>query len=613
MDVEPSEYFSVLCSINCNVAKLACQFLNAKYPSSQQETIIYAVVVERKNVLFTGKAGTGKSFVIEEIVKQTNSLNAETDSNLNGNRHNCFLATQLTAMSGLASANINGRTLHSVLGIGDGSLPVEAMLKKINGKKDILMVWQKLKLLIVDEAGMMSGNLFTKLDWLAKKIRKEQSELPFGGIQLLFICDFFQLGPIFKNCGDKGRGENHFLQACNQLLLFECAAFTDCFPKIYELDKVFRQKEPKLINFLNKVRVGKIDDSVKNILHELERSLPIEEGIVPTRLFARNEDVNSENQKFLKELKTEMNSYRATNLGSAKKIEELKNSCMAEELLELKIGAQVIHLCNKKENGLVNGSRGVVIGFDPGPNRWPIVRFCNVFEPIETNNNGVNVNALNSALNLNNSNPITARLPNSIDKPQGSLDKPQGSLDKPQGRVITVRDHTWTLVNRAKKTFEAQRSQVPLKLAWALSIHKAQGMSIDRLEVHLKKIFTAGGAYVALSRATSLLGLRVANWSKASFSVCQKTLEWAKKHLKEFQPHQDNPLNNTHQVPVPAALGVGVGVGAGVGAGVGGTVPQGPKKPTSVYGANGSFQNKRKHEATSQFLSSKHQIVHINK
>ena len=375
---------------------------------------------EGRSLFVTGSAGSGKTVLLNRLIR------AAGDDGV-----------FRTAMTGLAALNIGGTTLHKFAGCGlargDADYLRKYMPLNARGR------WRDARVLFIDECSMLDAELFEKLDAVARSIRHEPGTL-FGGIQLVLVGDFFQLPPVSR----EGRAR----------MLFESDAFQG-IAKI-RLQRVFRQRQPELLDLLQAARVGRLEDRHLSLLQKLER--PIETpDLVPTQLYALNRMVDAENDRRLHgaECSGPPVSYEALNTGARADVEYLAKNCLASDPVVLRVGAQVIHIVNDQDHrNLVNGSRGVVQGFsDDG---YPLVRFRG--------------------------------LPG----------------------VKEIRMHTWNYKPNPKRDFvAASRSQIPLKLAWALSIHKSQGMSIDCLEVFLDDCFEAGHAYVALSRCTSLEGLRV--------------------------------------------------------------------------------------------------------
>jgi len=350
------------------------------------------------------------------------------------------------------------------------------------------------------QVSMLHGSLLSKLDAIAKHV-KNQPYLPFGGVQLIFTGDFFQLPPVSR--GRQGGDHDYaFLHPVWQELF---GPGRGC---CYELSKVFRQAEEPLVALLNDVRYGKASAGSLRLLRELGRELQPPEGIEPTLLFATNERVDRMNQKKLESLAgKEEHVFEATDTGVEPFLGQLRKSCLAEQKvrsrgplppqhiefffsstthlflpllppslpspssssflpqLRLREGAQVMLLKNiNPGQGLVNGAKGRLVGFTHDEEHLPIVEFAS-------------------------------------------------------GVRQSVAPEEWAVETseRGRTVKKAARVQVPLKLGWAMTIHKSQGMGLEWLEVKLDDVFEEGQAYVALSRAIKLAGLRVVAFRQ----VCQ--------------------------------------------------------------------------------------------
>ena len=224
------------------------------------------------------------------------------------------------------------------------------------------------------------------------------------------------------------------------------AAWEELNPKVCYLTEQHRQQGDALLELLEAMRGGEL---MTRHVEALQSRLGQKPGAAAvTRLYAHNIDVEGINQRHLAAIQSDTKLYTMQTKGAAAKVEQLSKSVLAPEKLELKIGAEVMFVANNFQAGFVNGSRGRVVGFDDG---LPLVRLLS------------------------------------------------------SGREIKVEPHSWTLVEDNRK--RAEVSQLPLRLAWAITIHKSQGMSLDAAEIDLSKSFTPGMGYVALSRVRSLDGV----------------------------------------------------------------------------------------------------------
>ncbi|XP_055639285.1 ATP-dependent DNA helicase PIF1 [Toxorhynchites rutilus septentrionalis] len=323
-------------------------------------------------------------------------------------------------------------------------------------------IWRKCKRLIIDEISMVDGDYFEKIEAVARYVRK--SDKPFGGIQLILCGDFFQLPPVVK-IDRFARGVNSQDNDKGVRFCFQTKAWKECVQSMYELTVVHRQKDPEFIALLNSIRIGRVTPEIRDRLTLTSKQKIETEGILATQLCSHTNDADVINQSKLNNLTGEENTFYATDSDiHATKV--LDKQVQAPGKLVLKTGAQVMLLKNLNiAEGLVNGARGVVINYVQG---YPLVKF----------------------------------------KKRELLVKPETWAIKSAGGVI------WT------------RSQLPLKLAWAFSIHKSQGLTLDCVEMSLSKVFEAGQAYVALSRAQSLDSVRILDFDGKQVWANPKVLEF---------------------------------------------------------------------------------------
>ncbi|XP_015262074.1 PREDICTED: ATP-dependent DNA helicase PIF1 [Gekko japonicus] len=409
--------------------------MHSKATLTQEQSLVLNAVLSRKNVFFTGSAGTGKSYLLKKIV-------ASLPPN----------STYATASTGVAACHIGGTTLHAFAGIGSGKAPLHQCIE-LAQRSGVRLQWLNCQHLIIDEISMVDGEFFDKLEAVARTVRK--CEDPFGGIQLIICGDFLQLPPVSKSTEQS--------KFC-----FQAKSWQKCIHLSMELTKVQRQTDRDFISLLDAVRQGRCTEEVTKQLtataaHRVER-----DGILATQLCTHKDDVELTNAKQLRELSGEPRSFKAVDSDPVL-VKTLDAQCPVSSIIELKLGAQVMLTKNLDvSRGLVNGARGVVIGFETEGKGLPKVRFlCGITTVV-------------------------------------GLER--WVLKGPAGTHLT-------------------RQQLPLKLAWAISIHKSQGMSLDCVEISLARVFECGQAYVALSRARSLAGLRVLDFDpkvvKANSCVLQ--------------------------------------------------------------------------------------------
>lgn len=416
----------------------------------------------RRNVFVTGSAGTGKSHLLKYIVEVLQGRHKKPGDGVSKKKD---LVVGVCAPTGVAAVIVGGSTLHSFFGIGLGTGSRSNLLKKVNTNTGARTRIDETDVLIIDECSMLSADLLETLDMVARAIRKNGlfSDEPFGGMQVIAFGDFFQLPPVYRNDGSRDRSWRPF---CFDSPVWSELGLSE---NIVELQEVQRQDHEDFINLLNKVRNGGVEprdiwDLNEKCLVGPNNPLP-NDGILPTRLYVLNRDVDSENITRLRELDGKEVVCRASDywrqkmpMGTTASVKKKMKEALAMQMpdeLSLKVGAQVMLTRNKDlEKNLVNGSRGVVERFETNKdgNPVPIVRFdSGIITKIDT------------------------------------VESTKFNMDGGEGCLV--------------------RNQVPLKLAWAITIHKSQGSTLTRASLDISSAFEYGQCYVALSRVRSLEGL----------------------------------------------------------------------------------------------------------
>ncbi len=388
-----------------------------------------------QNVFLTGRAGAGKTYVLNKYIEYLKKNN---------------IPVAITASTGIAATHLSGTTIHSWSGIGIKDNISEADIKKLLKKTYLKKHYLGTSVLIIDEVSMLHAHQLDLVNQLCQIFRKDLR--PFGGMQIVLSGDFFQLPPVAKN---------------NQIAKFiiESDIWRSMSIRVCYLDEQFRQDDLNFINILNEIRSGHVSEASRNLLtQKIHQNFDF--YIKPTKLYTHNVDVDTINLVELGKIKKESKQYKMTHSGRKKIVEILKKSCLAPESLILKIGAKVMFLKNNFEVGVVNGTLGEVIGFDE------------------------------------------------------FTDRPKVKIKT--GKIISVKPDVWT-INEGEKTL-AEIRQFPLRLAWAITVHKSQGMSLDLAEIDLSKAFTPGMGYVALSRVRSLDGLKLNGFNSMALEVNSQIL-----------------------------------------------------------------------------------------
>jgi len=426
---------------------------------SPEQKIALQKYKDGNNVFITGPGGTGKSFLIKTI---------KADLEQREIKH------VVCGLTGCASVLLNccAKTIHSWSGIGLANGEIHEIVDKAIKNRKASENWKTTRVLIVDEVSMMSVKIFNALNKIGQTIRRCPSK-PFGGIQLVFIGDFFQLPPV-------GR----YTEPETTMFCFQSAYWFSTFSKENHvvLKTLFRQKDPVYIKVLDEVRQGVISEESVALLTQ-RTQVKCENS--PTKLFPRNADADRINQimymkitddEYKYDLKKRLNMQTYAESGKPIPVEILarcldlskeevdqhlelliENSKINKEL-RLKKGAFVMCLANLDiDSGICNGSQGTIIDFVVSTNgiKYPVVKFLN---------------------------GITMRIDSKIYQ---------------HGDYPTI-----------------GVEQLPLRLAWAFTIHKSQGITLDIADMDLgSNIFEYGQSYVGLSRVRSLEGLYLSGFN----------------------------------------------------------------------------------------------------
>ncbi len=439
-----------------------------------------------KNVFITGPAGSGKTYVVNQYIKYLKEHDVPVG---------------ITASTGIAATHMGGVTIHSWAGIGIKDRLTKDEINEIAEKKYINRKVVESRVLIIDEVSMLHHFRLDMIDRVLKQIKK--SEEPFGGLQVVLCGDFFQLPPVSR----MGEPIARFIYNSES---WKSSNFVVCY-----LHENFRQNDDAILNILNEIRDGEISDASReelkarykfkiesNIENEnvidigtecsdiTKESLTVVE-VEPTRLYTHNIDVDSVNERELNKVVEFEAIYEMTSKGKKPLIESLKKSCLASEFLKLKKGARVMCVKNNFDEGYVNGTLGVVVSC--GWNVNPVIRIS-------------------------------------------------GNANYPEGRMITIERSSWKIEDDGK--IIAEITQYPLRLAWAITVHKSQGMSLDAIEVDLSRAFEPGMGYVALSRVRTLAGLNILGINENAFRVNHEVLEYD-KHLRELSNKAESIIQYT--------------------------------------------------------------------
>ena len=432
---------------------------------NEQQQCVLEELEKGNNILITGPGGTGKTFLIHHIRKQLETSGKKV------------AITSLTGMAALLIGD-GARTIHSWSGLGIGNRTVEDYYNFILVKqKKTREAWRETDVLIIDEISMMSDDFFEKLNALAQLLRRDKK--PFGGIQLLCFGDFYQLPPI------------------NTKFVFESPLWNETLDSVVFLDKIYRQKDPIFQNMLNEIRAGTVSDETDTLLKTRLNIDFSQEEIQPTKIFTRRDMVDRVNTESLEKISGESKVYTLTTMGKVNSdsirnaLARMDSSSPYVERLELKIGAQVMLLTNLDiERGLVNGKLGIVKGFNEAHN----------YEAQITKNGKTQT--------------VQKLAHESVEV-----------LFKGHIHTTTISAHAWKLENNET----ISRNQIPLALAYAITIHKSQGATLDSAYIDIgPSVFEYGQAYVALSRVKSLDALYLHAYTRGAVRAHPKVVEYYK-------------------------------------------------------------------------------------
>jgi ATP-dependent exoDNAse (exonuclease V) alpha subunit len=417
------------------------------------------IMLAGHNAFLTGAAGAGKTHTLNEFIKIAKSQGKKV---------------AVTATTGIAATHLGGNTIHAWSGIGVlDHLPRHFFDKLSKSRREQIT---KANVLIIDEISMLHDYRLDLIEEICRVVR--ENDAPFGGLQVIFSGDFFQLPPVTRK--DERRNYDGIDEVFDENtpqteFAYNSRAWQKAEPAILYLNSQHRQNDDDFLDILNKIRQNKITRSDAEKIAKRYRA-NLAEGQEITELHTTNRDVDYINDKNMDDLPGDFYEFEMTHTGSENYVERLKKSCLAPELLRLKKGALVMALKNDPEQGFVNGSIGTIIDFTEEPFLNPVVKFRN-------------------------------------------------------GRTITVREVSWELRDGDKK--QASLTQIPLRPAYAITVHKSQGMTLDAAKLNLANVFEPGMGYVALSRVRSLDALSILGLHGKAFFVHPEVLTKDEEFRKE--------------------------------------------------------------------------------
>ena len=439
-----------------------------------------------QNVFLTGSAGSGKTYTLNQYIDYLRARR---------------VPVAVTASTGIAATHMNGTTIHSWSGIGIKDELTDRDLSNLSRKQFLADRLKDTAVLIIDEISMLHAKQINLVSQVLKHVRK--NDKAFGGIQVVVAGDFFQLPPI----GSKGESNR-------EKFAFMSEAWLDAKFHICYLSEQHRQVSEAanggldLDDILNQIRRQEVTFEA---ITALEATFDQNVDIKRTRLYTHNLNVNSINDKELAALEGEMMRFTATSTGDSKLVETLKKTVRTQDDLVLKVGAKVMFIKNNTELGVSNGTMGELIGF----------------AAVKINDDKDNSDDLIEDDSESTENDADKNIKGKGKKTTKDKDKPKVKKPSTQkmpvvrlnsGREVIAEPEEWIIEDETGDVL-ASYEQVPLCLAWAITIHKSQGMTLDAAEIDLSRTFELGQGYVALSRLKSLAGLQLLGMNDMSLQL----------------------------------------------------------------------------------------------
>lgn len=439
------------------------------------------------NVFLTGAPGAGKTYVLNQFVKQARQRGA---------------SVAVTASTGIAATHLNGQTIHSWSGVGVAQVMTDTLLKQIKTRRGKRI--RATDILVIDEISMMHAWLFDMVDQACRAVRR--SPKPFGGLQVVMSGDLFQLPPVSNTRRDRelvapppelvamreryakaGRNPNGFVT--------ESLIWPELNPVVCYLTEQHRQDTGQLLDVLTDIRQGTVTDTDRQALDTRIGVEPAGDDVAIS-LYPNNRQADALNDSKLAQINEPEHRFEAESSGQVSLIKRLKSTMLAPEILSLKVGAAVMALRNDTNQQYVNGSLGTVVDFvSTTEGEYPMVDFEN-------------------------------------------------------GHTVIMQPAAWEMMDG--ETVLASVKQVPLRCAWAITIHKSQGMTLDRARMDLRRTFAPGMGYVALSRVESMNGLYLDGINERAFLVSPEAVrldgilrERSQMAERELAEHGDEAFSRT--------------------------------------------------------------------
>lgn len=440
-----------------------------------------------QNVFLTGSAGSGKTYTLNQYIDYLRARR---------------VPVAVTASTGIAATHMSGTTIHSWSGIGIKDELSERDLTNLSRKQFLVDRLKDTAVLIIDEISMLHAKQLNLVSQVLKHVRK--NDKAFGGIQVVVAGDFFQLPPI----GSKG-------ETNREKFAFMSEAWLDAKFHICYLSEQHRQVSEAanggldLDDILNQIRRQEVTFEA---IAALEATFDQNVDIKRTRLYTHNLNVNKINDTELAALSGEMKRFEATSTGDSKLVDTLKKTVRTQDELILKVGAKVMFIKNNTELGVSNGTMGELIGF--------------AAVKIDDNQDTTDALIAEDEADKDEESAKSAKGKTKKDK-DSDKKSPKAKKSATQkmpvvrlnsGREVIAEPEEWIIEDETGDVL-ASYEQVPLCLAWAITIHKSQGMTLEAAEIDLSRTFELGQGYVALSRLKSLAGLQLLGMNDMSLQL----------------------------------------------------------------------------------------------
>ena len=415
--------------------------------SDEQQKLFEYIESAEANIFVTGRAGTGKSTLLNYLISQTKKK------------------VVVCAPTGVAALNVGGTTIHSLFGFPIGVLGTQDIRRHMNSR--VREVLKAIDVLVIDEVSMVNADMMDAIS-TALGIAKGRAKQPFGGAQVVMFGDPYQLAPV---PGREAEELAHMAENYQSHWFFDAHVWRETALERFELTEIFRQSDEEFKDILNSIREGRCTQEMLDYLNQRGNRFPPHPDVI--RLATINAAVDRVNRHRIDQIATPVTEFHA--VFSDDDAKHFGKNLPAEPVLQLKVGAQVMFIKNDEVKRTTAGA---------GVRRW-----------------------------VNGTIGTVVKLP-----------KQGGVIVEVDGEELEVEPATWQKVRyelksefdeasgRFKDVLEAvplaEFQQIPLRLAWAVTIHKSQGQTYDEVVIDLGGgAFSAGQTYVALSRVRSLEGM----------------------------------------------------------------------------------------------------------